>query len=355
MIHESKIHLGARIQANLLMLGEQLFGARAVAGLKRRFLRRLEARLAAAPGTSPKPVDRRDGLTAEEFQRDYFRASLPVIFSGAASAWACCKRWDLDYFSVAHGDNDLLIVNSNGLTSRENHSNYEFLSVRDLVGNIRKGGDKYLRFSPLLHENPVLAADLDLKWLGKMRGGKTFGNTYYMFMGGAGKKTLLHADQPCNLYVQVYGQKKWTLFLPQDSAGLYPEVTNTAYVKSPLDIDTPDTSRYPLYKAAQAYEAYLKPGDVLYVPPHVWHQVENLTDTIAVGYRFSSLGAAVRSSLTFSLLRILSTNPPVWKTREYGKVDTNLIWAHTGGRIKEVLAQRELRRQAKSAHEEISH
>ncbi len=289
-------------------------------------------------------VDRVGNLSTRQFQHGYFSTSKPVIFDGAAKNWPCCKKWDLDYFSVAHGDSDLLIVQSEGLTTRERSSEHQFLSVRDLIGNIKQGGDRYLRFSPLLHDNPELANDLDLNWLGQMRGPGTFGNTYYMFMGGRGQKTYLHADQPCNLYVQIHGEKKWTMFYPGDSVGLYPEVTNSAYVKSPVDLDNPDLKKFPLFAGARAYTAHLKPGDVLYVPPHVWHQVENLTDTIAVGYRFSSLKAALRSSVAFSLIRILSTNPPVWKTRKYGAVDTNLIWAAAAGKITQVMREREDRR-----------
>jgi hypothetical protein len=350
MISESKMHFSVRWRFNGLLILEQILGPRLFAatlsGIKARLLKRLEAQLSAGPRTPVAAVERRENLSGAAFHAEYFDRSKPVIFSGAAKDWDCCRTWNLDYFSVAHGENDLLIVESNGLTTRKNTADHEFLTVRELVSNIKKGGDKYLRFSPLLHENPVLAEALDMNWLQERRGGKTFGNTYYMFMGGKASKTLLHADQPCNLFVQIYGEKKWTLFLPEDSACLYPEVTNTAYVKSPLDIESVDGARFPLFKHARVMVAHLKPGDVMYIPPHVWHQVENLTDTIAVGYRFSSLKAALNSSFTFTLLRILSTNPPIWKTRRYGKIDTNLIWAHTAGKIKEVLAQRERRRKA---------
>ncbi|MGZ3721488.1 MAG: cupin-like domain-containing protein [Bdellovibrionales bacterium] len=358
---ESKIHFFTRFRFNGMLLLEQILGPRlfgaTLARTKAKLLLRLTASLNQGSPASKQFVERRQNLSGIDFHREFFDLSKPVIFSGAARDWECCRKWNLDYFSVAHGDNDLLIVESNGLTTRKQTSAHEFLTVRELVGNIKKGGDKYLRFSPLLHENPILAEALNMEWLQERRGGGTFGNTYYMFMGGKGQKTLLHADQPCNLYVQIYGEKKWTMFLPGDSACLYPEVTNTAYVKSPLDIESVDAEKFPLFKYAHAYEAHLMPGDVMYIPPHVWHQVENLTDTIAVGYRFSSLRAALKSSLTFTVLRILSTNPPIWKTREYGKIDTNLIWAHTAGKIKEVLAQREQRRNLKSApvNEEARH
>lgn len=323
------------------------------AGLFRLFLKKsqhryrksLEKKLARF-GASEKvyTVERREGLDTATFQREYLSASKPVIFSGAAKSWACCQRWNLDYFSQDHGDNDLLMVNIPGVTTSEKHFHHQFLALHELIKNIRNGGEKYLRFSPLLDDNPELAAHLDTSWLAEKHEGDTFGNTYYMFIGGAGHKTLMHTDQPCNLYVQVYGEKKWTLFFQEDTPLLYPEITELSYVSSPIDVNSPDHEKYPLFKYARRVEAHLKPGDVMYIPPHVWHYVENLSESIAVAYRFSSVKAALRSSVTFSLLRVLSTNPPIWKMGKYGKMDTNLIFAYAGGKLKEVMAQRAARR-----------
>lgn len=348
MQKQSKIVYRDRWIANVLLLAEQLLGSRwftsIFGGYKKAFLTRLAKKLQEDSFAFSHNIAQERDLRPNLFRQKYFDRSLPIIFSGAAKNWPCCQKWDLDYFSSNYGKSDLLLVDSQGLTTHDKNDGFQFLSVNELVSSIRESKDQYLRFSPLLHEHPELAQDLDLAWLREMAGSKTFANTYYMFMGGDGHKTLLHADQPCNLYVQVYGEKKWTMFLPEDSVCLYPQVTNTAYVKSPINLKQPDYEKYPLLKHARLFEAHLKPGDVMYIPPHVWHQVENIGPTIAVGYRFSSLKAALRSSVTFSLLRLLSTNPPIWKTREYGKVDTNLIWAHAAGRIQEVLKLRELRR-----------
>jgi hypothetical protein len=349
MKHSFTIPRVDRFVAHFFLVIEQILGARVfaytLAPLKHAFIARLSRRYANVPRTPAAQVDRMENLSALQFQRSYFSKGKPVIFSGAALNWPCCQKWDLDYFSMKHGASDLLIVQSEGLTTREKSSAHEFLTVRELIHNIGQGGDRYLRFSPLLHDNPELAKDLDLNWLERMRGGNTFGNTYYMFMGGKGQMTYLHNDQPCNLYVQIHGEKKWTMYYPEDSVCLYPEVTNSAYVKSPVRLEQPDWRRHPLLAAAKPIEGHLKPGDVMYVPPHVWHQVENLTDSIAVGYRFSSLRAALQSSVAFSLIRILSTNPPVWKTRRYGKIDTNLIWAHSAGKAEKVLKERTERRE----------
>jgi hypothetical protein len=354
-VDKKKSHISTVYVPNALLLLEQLLGSRLFALLfsriKKWHVAKLERTLIATGAQGEKlQVERRTDLTAEEFQREYLKKSRAVIFSGAASGWDCCQKWDLDHFSAGYGNNDLLLVDAEGLTTREKSDGFEFLTLRELIKNIKAGGDKYLRFSPLLHENPGLVRDLNLSWLAQMRGQNTFGNTYYMFLGGAGQKTLLHADQPCNLFVQVYGEKKWVLYYPEDSVFLYPELTNTAYVKSPLDIDNPEYSKFPLFKNATPHEAYLRPGDVLYVPPHVWHQVENKTDTIAVGFRFSRLRAALSSSVTFSLIRALSTNPSIWKTVKYGKQDTNLIWGHAAGKINEISGEKKRRQHAKGGN-----
>jgi hypothetical protein len=346
MKNNSNISKQQRMVFHSFMLLEQMLGNRLfqlIQPLKKRFLVNLLSHLERSHLEESTLVDSKTDVSAEDFSKFYFNRSTPIIFKGAAKKWGCCQKWDLDYFSFGYGEKDLLLVNAEGLTSREKNNDYEILTVRELIENIKNGGKKYLRFSPLLENNPSLVADLDMDWLNAMKGTKTFANTYYMFMGGEGQKTLLHTDQPCNLYVQVHGKKKWTLYSPKDSVFLYPQILNTAYVKSPIDVDHPDHEKFPLFRYAKTYEAYLEEGDVLYVPPHTWHHVENLSDTIAVGFRFSSLRAALSSSVTMTFLRVLSTNPPIWKTMKYGKKDTNLIWAHAGGRIKDLLRDLDLR------------
>src|SRR5690606_5885871 len=107
-------------------------------------------------------VDRRKNLSQEEFFESYFNRSRPVIFDGAASQWPCCRKWTLDYLAQTCGQSDLLLVDAQGLTTREEKKGFELLSVKDLVGDIKNKGDKYLRFSPLLHQHPELTQDLDM-------------------------------------------------------------------------------------------------------------------------------------------------------------------------------------------------
>ncbi len=272
-------------------------------------------------------VEEVKNITPEEFYLKYFSTNQPVIFKGIAKDWPCCQNWNLEFFKEHLSSAKVLMVDAPGLTTQKNTHNYELTNLENLISDILENKDKYLRFSPLVQNSPELQKDINFSWLESMKPSKSFANTYYMFLGGKNQKTYLHTDQPCNLFIQIYGHKKWTLFDNNDSLMLYPELTNSAYIKSPIDISNPDFEKYPLLKYAQQYEALLEPGDVLYSPPHVWHFVENLSNCISVGYRFSSLKAAISSSFTFSFLRIFATNPPIWKTMSLGKIDTNLIWS----------------------------
>ena len=98
-------------------------------------------------------------------------------------------------------------------------------------------------------------------------------------------------SQDFNIFVQVVGRKRFTLFLPgeHERVHMFPrihplwhksQVSARSYISQTfslwmlqLDFDSPDLSRYPDYTLATAYTAELEPGDVLYVPPYCWHQV----------------------------------------------------------------------------------
>ncbi len=323
-------------------LGARLFNA-TFGGAKRRLQKSMLEDLRESRDGRLVPLERRTHLSPEDFRSEFYLKSRPVVFAGAAIDWPCRKSWSFESLAVEHGTKDVLLVDAEGLSGRDTRRGYEYLTLRELIENIRAGGDKYLRFSPLLQQLPVLEKDIDLDWFGRYRDPRSFGTTYYMFIGGKGTKTLLHNDQPCNLYVQICGRKKWRLYPPENSAIVDPRVSTTGYFDSPIDIDNPDLTKHPLFRYLDGYEVTLEPGDILYVPPHWWHHVENLSDAIAVAYRFSSLAAAFRASPTFTLLRATSMNPPLWKTMRFGKKDTNLIWAYANGVLDQALAEEKRR------------
>jgi len=99
-----------------------------------------------------------------------------------------------------------------------------------------------------------------------------------------------HFDMSHNLAVCAVGQRRFTLFPPDQVKNLYPgplEPTPGGQVVSMVDFTDPDFDRFPAFREAIAAGqiADLEPGDVLFYPALWWHHVEALAPfNILVNY-----------------------------------------------------------------------
>jgi hypothetical protein len=94
-----------------------------------------------------------------------------------------------------------------------------------------------------------------------------------------------------NVYVQVVGFKRFVLFPASEHFKLYSFTTLHPSVRqTQVDFnDDRNWSRFPKFLQAEAFEVVLAPGDVLYIPPFMYHAVSvvtppssNVTDAISV-------------------------------------------------------------------------
>lgn len=91
-----------------------------------------------------------------------------------------------------------------------------------------------------------------------------------------------HYDAKENVACCVAGERRFTLFPPEDIVNLYPgpfELTPAGIPVSMVDPHAPDLARYPRFaEAAQhAQSGTLQPGDAIYIPYGWWHAVESLS------------------------------------------------------------------------------
>lgn len=93
-----------------------------------------------------------------------------------------------------------------------------------------------------------------------------------------------HYDGYHNFYAQLYGTKKFTLFRPTEWPGLYPyPFLHPSHAQAQVNAtDEGDISKFPLVKRVKALEVILEPGDLLYMPPLWFHEVESLSVSISV-------------------------------------------------------------------------
>lgn len=248
-----------------------------------------------------------------EWKEPFHLPALPKVFRGAARSWDCSEKWSLDYFTNQYGNRQIGLINTEGLVDDEERP-LEIVSLEHYVKDVRAKSRKYLKFSRLVHDESTLKEDLDISWLQKFKSRFSFGEIYFFFMGAPDTLTPLHNGFSRTIFVQVTGRKKWVFYAPGDRIflGVRPERTNHFYTKAdPYRTDDP---RYPLMKYARRHEVVIEPGDVLYIPPLVWHQVENITETIGVAYKFADLRSAFHSSKLLALLFFFSTKPYIWQS-----------------------------------------
>ncbi len=113
-----------------------------------------------------------------------------------------------------------------------------------------------------------------------------------------------HYDAPNNLACCAVGQRRFTLFPPEQVANLYPgplDPTPGGQVVSMVDIATPDLQRYPRFAQAQlhARTAVLEPGDALFIPSMWWHHVQSLQPfNVLVNYWWSTVPVQLPAAMS---------------------------------------------------------
>ena len=93
--------------------------------------------------------------------------------------------------------------------------------------------------------------------------------------------TPTHLDEWHNIGCVVCGQRRFTLFPPEQIVNLYIGPLDFAPTGAPMSLvslHAPDYQLFPRFHAAltAAMSAELAPGDAIYIPPLWWHHVESL-------------------------------------------------------------------------------
>ncbi|MEZ5025021.1 MAG: cupin-like domain-containing protein [Chitinophagales bacterium] len=246
------------------------------------------------------------------YTNPYIDKNYPVVFRGAALDWECCKEWNLDFFAQEYGDYEVTMQDNIGVTDRDHPQTFSQMKMSEYIKELRSGSKKYLKFSRVIKDPKILSNYFKSDWLAKFKRHLAFGNTYYFFIGGKDTKTPIHDGYACTVFIQVEGQKKWTFYDTKDRffLNVRPERRNYYYSNAnPYNLDDPN---FPLLKYAQRRELILNPGDILWFPPLVYHQVENVNDSIGVAYKFVDIPLSFYSSKIQAALFYLSTRPTIF-------------------------------------------
>jgi len=252
-------------------------------------------------------------ISVEELSKKYlFNVDVPVVFKGVATEWGSVKKWSYEFFKTRYGDKELSLIDNVGVIDRNSPQAYETMTFSDYITELQAGSPKYLKFSRVMDDDSTLKGDFDRKWLEKFHLPTSFGVQFLMFMGGAKTMTPIHCGFANTVFVQITGRKKWIMWAPNERIFFDPRAERRSYNYTdadPYDLNNP---RFPLFKYAKRYEIILEPGDVLWFPSHLWHQVENIDGGVSVAYKFVNLPTSFKSSFTLTTLFFLATRPNIF-------------------------------------------
>ena len=105
----------------------------------------------------------------------------------------------------------------------------------------------------------------------------------YIWISSANMITHGHFDQDYNLFIQLVGTKRFTLWSPSQHELLYmyPRV-HPMWHKSRINFRQIDLDRFPSFAKSNAIQVTVGPGEVLYIPPYTWHYVETLSPSVSL-------------------------------------------------------------------------
>lgn len=106
------------------------------------------------------------------------------------------------------------------------------------------------------------------------------GSNSTLWIGTNNSYTPCHMDTyGYNFVAQLYGKKRWILFPPTDTANLY--TTRIPFEESSIfsriNLHHIDLDRFPLFRNTSPRFVEIEAGQLLYVPRHWWHFVQNVS------------------------------------------------------------------------------
>jgi ribosomal protein L16 Arg81 hydroxylase len=235
-------------------------------------------------------IERRAGLSRQEFLHGYYAANRPVILAGEMNDWPALTRWAPDYLAQRVGGP---IIEFQG--QRTGNARFEmekdahrreapFDAFIDMIKRPDAGNDAYITaYNSARNAAALSVLDADLGFHEKFLTRDVAQPNGMIWIGPAGTVTSLHHDLTNNLIAQLVGRKQFKI-LPASEVG---HVYNTTHVFSDIaDLDDPllDRTRFARLRGARMYDITLNAGEMIFMPIGWWHQVKALDFSVTLTY-----------------------------------------------------------------------
>ena len=234
-------------------------------------------------------VERRSNLTPREFVNEYRNPGKPVILTDISKNWPASTKFSMNYFQENFGERE---VNISG-------NSYKLSEFIDILRSSNKENPAPYPCILNIRYFPELAPDISPRpsiTQPNRTGNKLLPTKYIwglntlddleVFLGGPGGKfPCLHYDLlGVHTFVnQLYGEKEFTLFPPEQQKYLYAkeDLQFTSKIENHHD---PDLKKYPLFAKATPTTVKISAGETIFIPSGWYHTARSLTLTISVSF-----------------------------------------------------------------------
>jgi hypothetical protein len=216
-------------------------------------------------------IERRSGLTPEQFAQEFLNPLKPVVFTDLMDTWPAKTRWTLDFFKNTYGHLEVPVYSANYSKPGKGYMEPDkIMSFRSFLETMEQGPtDLRMFLFNIFRHAPELCQDFSTHTI--MSGFiKQFP---FMFFGGQGSHVALHYDiDMAHVFLnQIHGRKRVVLFSQEQSRNLYQHPYTVA---SYIDVNNPDYVKYPALRHVEGYDVMLQPGETLFMPSGYWHYIE---------------------------------------------------------------------------------
>ena len=223
-----------------------------------------------------------------DFVRDYYCRNRPGLFSGAVDHWPA-RQWTPRGLVDKVGADTMVGLQQ----GRNSDTDYEINSA--LLRSEMRFGDFIDQVETdttnniyLTAQNMALATNNAFAPLigevGDMGDGyldtSLHARNMFLWIGPSGTITPLHHDNTNNLFIQIYGRKRYRMI----PALQVPYVYNHKGVFSRVDLLDVDLQQFPLMARTSMLEFVVEPGDFLFIPIAWWHHVVGETPSISLSF-----------------------------------------------------------------------
>lgn len=231
-------------------------------------------------------IERRTGLSKEDFHKEFYCANKPVVLTDLMHNWKALSNWSPQFFKTVCGSQEIEVqcdrrsypINE---VYKEGHSKTLLLAdYVDLISEIETN-EYYLTANDGFFERPdvqFLLNDIEI-FPQYLEPNDTYRKMFFWF-GPKGTISPLHRDRLNVFMAQVYGRKLIRFVSPLQTHRVY----NERSFYSEIDSLNPDLVKYPLLSKVRFIDVILEPGEVLFIPVGWWHCVKALEMSINVSF-----------------------------------------------------------------------